>query len=241
MDPNNAAHWMWDFDAFILELESNFGPHDPIGDAKNLLTNLTMNENSKILKYNVDFWKLAAWLSWNESALVARYFSGLLLCLHIEVMRGGKPQALGALHLKAQDADNIYWMQKNEMSHSSGTSGGKKDKPKSSSDNNSHSNSNSNSNYNSNKLNSSSNFKSKSNSGNSGSSKSSDKPKVNALTEKLGKDGKLTSEERERRIKEKLCLYCGKPRHKASECNKSAAAKGHATTVESKDSSESKN
>ena len=67
-----------DFDAFILELESNFGPHDPIGDAENLLTNLTMNENSEILKYNVDFWKLAARLSWNESALVARYFSGLL-------------------------------------------------------------------------------------------------------------------------------------------------------------------
>ena len=51
---------MWDFVAFILELESNFSPHDPIGDAENLLTNLTMNENSKILKYNVDFWKLAA-------------------------------------------------------------------------------------------------------------------------------------------------------------------------------------
>ena len=92
---------MWDFNAFILELESNFGSHDPISDAENLLTNLTMNENSKILKYNVDFWKLAAQLSWNKSALVARYFSGLLLRLHIEVMRGGKPQTLGALHLKA--------------------------------------------------------------------------------------------------------------------------------------------
>ena len=119
MDPNNAAYWMWDFDAFILELKSNFGPHDPISDAENLLTNLTMNENS-------------------------------------------------------------------------------------------------------------------------GNSKTSNKPKVNALTEKLGKDRKLTAEEWERRIKEKLCLYCGNPRHKASECNKSAAAKGCAATVESKDSSESK-
>ena len=47
MDPNNTAHWMWDFDTFILELESNFGPHDPIGDAKNLLTNLIMNKTPK--------------------------------------------------------------------------------------------------------------------------------------------------------------------------------------------------
>ena len=225
---------MWDFDAFILELESNFGPHDPIGDAENLLTNLTMNKKSKIFKYNVDFWKLAARVSWNKSALLVQYFSGLLLHLRIEVMSGGKPQTLGALCLKAQDADDIYWMQKNEMSHSSGNSSGKKDKSKSSSDNH---NSNSNSNSNNSKPNSNSSSKSKSNSRNS---KTSDKPKVNALTEKLGKDGKLTSEEWECRIKEKLCLYCGKPRHKALECNKSAAAKGRAATVKSKDSLESK-
>jgi hypothetical protein len=49
---NNAAHWMWDFEAFIFKLESNFGPHDPIGNAENLLTNLAMSENSRILKYN---------------------------------------------------------------------------------------------------------------------------------------------------------------------------------------------
>ena len=72
------------------KLESNFGPHDPISNAKNLFTNLTMNENSKILKYNVEFWKLTAQLDWNESALVARYFSELPLRLRVEVMRGGK-------------------------------------------------------------------------------------------------------------------------------------------------------
>jgi len=25
---------MWDFDAFINELEVNFSPHDPVGDAE---------------------------------------------------------------------------------------------------------------------------------------------------------------------------------------------------------------
>ena len=34
MDLTNSAHWMWDFPAFINELESNFGPHDPVGDAE---------------------------------------------------------------------------------------------------------------------------------------------------------------------------------------------------------------
>jgi hypothetical protein len=233
MDPNNAAHWMWDFEAFISELESNFGPHDPIGDAEHLLTNLAMSENSRILKYNVEFWKLAARLDWNESALVAWYFSRLPLRLRVEVMRGGKPSTLGDLRLKAQDADDIYWMQKNETSRSSGTSA-KKDKPKTSYDNSSsNSPSNTNSNNHSNNFKSNSGSKSKSNSGNN---KTSDKPKVNALTDKLGRDGKLTSDERERRMKEKLCLYCGKPGHKASECNKSASAKGRVATVDSEES-----
>ena len=34
MDLTNSTHWMWDFPTFINELESNFGPHDPIGDAE---------------------------------------------------------------------------------------------------------------------------------------------------------------------------------------------------------------
>ena len=63
---------------------------------------------------------------------------------------------------------------------------------------------------------------------------------VNALIEKLDKNGKLTSEEREHHIKENLCLYCGKYGHKASECNK-AAAKRCVTTIDSRDSIESNN
>ena len=29
-DPTNSAHWMWDYPAFLSELEDNFGPHDPV-------------------------------------------------------------------------------------------------------------------------------------------------------------------------------------------------------------------
>src|ERR1700733_12310129 len=153
-------------------------------------------------------------------------------CLPLFTSGGKRSRSDGTLHLKAQDTDDIYWMQKNETNRNSGNSG-KKDKPKSSSDN---SNSNNQSNNNP-KSTSASTSKSKFNSGNS-ASKSSNKPKVNALTDKLGKDGKLTSDERERCMKEKLCLYCGKPGHKASECNKSAsaAAKGCVATVDSTES-----
>ena len=123
MDPTNSAPWMWDFEMFINELEVNFGPHDPIGDAETALTHLTMGEDSHIVKYNVEFWKLVARLDWNESALTARYFSGLPLRIRVEVLRGRKPMTLATMRLKAQDADDIYWMGKDEAKRESRKSG----------------------------------------------------------------------------------------------------------------------
>jgi hypothetical protein len=42
---------------------------------------------------------------------------------------------------------------------------------------------------------------------------------VNATTAtRPSKMGKLTKEEKDRRYKEKLCFYCGKPNHTAKEC-----------------------
>jgi len=72
------------------------------------------------------------------------------------------------------------------------------------------------------------------------SSSSKDKTKPNPLANKLGKNGKLTGDERECRIKEGLCLYCGKYGHVAQDCSKALAAKAHAASVESKDSADSK-
>ena len=105
---------MWNYQAFLSELENNFGPHDPIGDAEKSLSKLVMKKTAKIMKYNMDFWELASWVSWNEAALCDRYYRRLPLRLHTEVLCGGKPQTLAQLRLKAQDADNIHWMQEEE-------------------------------------------------------------------------------------------------------------------------------
>ena len=77
---------MWKFATFINELESNFGPHDPVGDAEKALTELTMKDNGRIIKYNVEFGKLVSKLDWNESALCARYFRRLPMCLRTEIL-----------------------------------------------------------------------------------------------------------------------------------------------------------
>ena len=132
-----------------------------------------------------------------------------------------------ALHLKAQDADNIYWMQEEESrlkSKSSGNNGnpGKKDSHKSSNSNNSLSKP-------------STNFSSNNNSSLSSSSKpskgsSKDKPK-NSISNKLGKNGKLTRDECDCCMKEGLCLYCCEKGHVTHDCPKSVATKAHTAKV----------
>ena len=60
-----------------------------------------------------------------------------------------------------------------------------------------------------------------------------DKPKDST---KLGKNSRLTTEEREHCIKEGLCLYCGEKGHVAQDCPKSKAVKACATAFASTDS-----
>ena len=178
------------------------------------------------LKYNVDFWKPASKLNWNESALCVHYFHRLPLRLRTEVLCGGKPTTLAALHLKAQDADEIYWMMKDEASHEPKATPAKKDNKSSNNTNN---------NNNSKSANSSC-LENPSKSAPSNDNKSSwkkDKPKDST---KLGKNGRLTTEEQEHHIKEGLCLYCGEKGHIAQDCPKSKAAKARAAAFASTDS-----
>ncbi|KAG1850245.1 hypothetical protein C8R48DRAFT_778217 [Suillus tomentosus] len=71
-------------------------------------------------------------------------------------------------------------------------------------------------------------------------SASSSASKALDLTSKLGKDGKLTSEERKRQMDNKLCLFCGGASHSAWDCTKSTlcTAKGRAAVVTLEDKPE---
>ena len=62
-----------------------------------------------------------------------------------------------------------------------------------------------------------------------GSTSESKKSNPN-LSVKLGKDGKLTPQERQRHLDKNLCLFCGASGHMAKDCPKStsAAVKAHA-------------
>ena len=58
------------------------------------------------------------------------------------------------------------------------------------------------------------------------------KPNQEDISDKLGKDGKLTPQEHQRHIDQNLCLLCSRSGHKVLDCPKST--KAEATTMISK-------
>ncbi|KIO10079.1 hypothetical protein M404DRAFT_130296, partial [Pisolithus tinctorius Marx 270] len=59
-DPNDWPLWMDSWREFVLELQTTFGPHDLVADAKSQLDHLHMKESQCINKYVVDFNQLAS-------------------------------------------------------------------------------------------------------------------------------------------------------------------------------------
>ena len=59
----------------------------------------------------------------------------------------------------------------------------------------------------------------------------------NLLADKLGKDGKLTQQERQRRFNNNLCMFCGGVGHTAKDCPKSSssASKAKARAAQAKE------
>ncbi|KIN98459.1 hypothetical protein M404DRAFT_157580 [Pisolithus tinctorius Marx 270] len=130
-----------------------------------------------------------------------------------------KPSTLAQLHKLTQTIDAHYWEHKAEISCTT----------KSTSDKSQSSNSD-------NKTKSSSSSSTpKSNT--KGKGKQKDPPKSNApksdIAHLLGKDGKLTSTECQRRMKNNLCLFCGEAGHPTKDCPKSTSctAKACAATA----------
>ena len=58
-DPTLHPLWMDNFREFILEPQTNFGLHDPVGDAEHQLDHLSMKDGQRIMKYVVEFNRIA--------------------------------------------------------------------------------------------------------------------------------------------------------------------------------------
>ena len=61
------------------------------------------------------------------------------------------------------------------------------------------------------------------------------------LSDKLGRDGKLNSNERKRHIDNNLCLYCGSKDHKVDRCPRKQLVRARLTTLEEQETPLSEN
>jgi hypothetical protein len=109
--------WMDNYSKFMLELQTNFGPHDPSGDAEMQLEQLNMREGQRINKYVVEFQRLASQVHrWGDEALHRQFYNGLPACIKDEISCMGKPTTLSKFKTLAQTIDAHYWEHKGEIS-----------------------------------------------------------------------------------------------------------------------------
>jgi len=190
-DPADCPLWMDSWVHFVAELQSTFGPHDPIADAEHQLEHLRMKDAHRVLWYIVDFNRLASQVQdYRDGTLCHLFYSGLPDRLKDAIAQVGKPLTLHGLRALCQEIDARYWEHKDEISRTT------KSQPTSSPTKPSNSGGNS-----------SNSGQEKSKTGNpSSSANSSGSSKMTSnqsssgsrpdLTNKLGKDGKLTADER---------------------------------------------
>jgi len=226
-DPADRPRWMDSWVHFIAELQSMFGPHNPIANAKHQLKHLQMKDAHRVTRYIVDFNRLASQVQdYGDGALRRLFYSGLPDRLKDEIAPVGKPLTLHGLQALCQEINVRYWERKDEIART--TKSQSTPSPAKSSDSGG---------------NSSKSSKEKSKAGNTASpaaaglSKTTNNPSSSGsnrldLTNKLGKDGKLTADERKRCLDNNLCMFCGGPGHFADNCpKKTKKAKAHAVAI----------
>ena len=235
MDSDETPAWLEDWSVFVRTLRTQFGPIDPTADAENGIDNLRMSDNQRIVKYNVEFNRYAVQTGWDDSVLRHRYYSGLAERIKDIMGQQGKPATLDGMKSLAHTIDARHWERLREKSRANK---GKPDNSKSDnkSDNKNKSSTSGNNNNSNNKKTHNHNHN-KSNDNNKSAKQSTSSGNSSTLSDKLGKDGKLTSQERQRRFDNHLCMFCGCTGHTAGNCPKSSssASKAKARAAQTKE------
>ena len=110
-DLSYTQSWLSTWQLFIDKLRVHFRLSDPVGDAANLIDNLHIKLEDKILTYNVEFMWYAAQLNWGNSVLCYYFYQGLPNRLQnlIANWEQGKPIFFYAMYQLAITFNNCYW------------------------------------------------------------------------------------------------------------------------------------
>ena len=156
-----------------------------------------MAEGSHSAIYFVEFNRVASRIQWDDQALFWQAYKGLACRIKNEMVHHTQPIMLLDLHKLVQPIEYCYWERKAEITCEAN--------PMS-------------------KVDPKGDPKIARNPEATPKGKAPENQKSGPdLMGKLGKDGKLTPQERQRRMDNSLCLFCGKTGHIAKECPKSTA------------------
>ena len=86
--------WISDWDLFHHELETNFGPFNPVGEAEANIEILTMPEASRASTYFMEFNWLASQIQWDDHALMHQAYKGLARHVKNKMVHHDKPITL---------------------------------------------------------------------------------------------------------------------------------------------------
>ncbi|CDO76473.1 hypothetical protein BN946_scf184869.g1, partial [Trametes cinnabarina] len=227
-DSGNPPEFLYSYTVFQEELRVNFGPYDVTGQAEHDLENLRMADNQWIAKYITQFNRLATQVRWGRAALRYQFYKGLPARLKDRISEVGKSDSLEELRNLAQSLDHRYWERKAEQARES--SGGSKSSSGTSGKSTSESKPSSSSRPSQSSGSTPSTSSSTTPRASSGTPKTPSKQATKPYADKLGKDGKLTQEERQRHFTNNLCLFCGGRGHVSAVCPKktNTPAKGRA-------------
>src|SRR3979490_660044 len=74
---NTEPRWASNLDGFIDELQINFGSWDKQAKAELALEKLTMNNNHKVTRFFVEFYRLSALVDYNDNPLLRKAYMAL--------------------------------------------------------------------------------------------------------------------------------------------------------------------
>ena len=175
--PDDEPAWLKDYELFVNELLINFGLYNALVDAEAELDVLIMKDSHKATRFFVNFFWLSMLCNYNYRALLQKAYSALPKRVKDEMTHFDRPSMLQELRDLVLRIDQRYWECKAELAHESGPIpqidgkfGNKSLKPEPANE--------------------------------ASGSKHNKKPKEQAqkrpdLLDKLGKDGKLTPQERQ--------------------------------------------
>ena len=222
--------WLLTWDAYCEKLQEVWGLQDPGAAAEAELRKLSMSNSERVPNYIARFSIIQPRLShWGERNLRNEFHRGLAPRIRKQWTTAGRtpPERLTDMMADAEQFDRAYWAEV-EVARLNGETGDANSQsrpanslnPRSSNKGSDHRNSTSTSgkstSTNPRSHNSGSRFQPKSHT--TSTPKSKERTAEPAYKKHLGPDGKLTPEERQRRVDNGLCLFCGKPGHSATNC-----------------------